>query len=353
MKKRILSSIVIFTMLTMMIGCSKETSHNNNETIEVSNNETIVEDISTTPYEIKELNGKDYGDFVIIKESTNDAQKCLNARDFIMGYNADVTFVKDTPIYSYGMNEIGYLKKNIKVTVLDYNLDWVRIKFDEKNFFLLKMDDFNSSISNEDKKITDEDIAKVQVVLDMMEKNEKSTQEEVNDNSSSQIVDTESKEPNNGNSSNKDSSTSKENTNNQGSNQSSNQENNSSTNNKQNVPEIPVEQLSKPSITAEQAKANAESLLRQYGLVTFVEDTQKAWDNGEYETSGWTYEEVMALAKNYKAAGYFVGYVTSDGNANDILNAYVGFGYIAYYLEYVGPGPDNGANAYKFKCYYY
>ena len=106
-------------------------------------------------------------------------------------------------------------------------------------------------------------------------------------------------------------------------------------------------------MNAKKAKANAEKLLRQYGLVTFVEDTQKAWDNGEYEASGWTYEEVMALAKNYKAAGYFVGYVTSDGNANDILNAYVGFGYIAYYLEYVGPGPDNGANAYKFKCYYY
>ena len=64
-----------------------------------------------------------------------------------------------------------------------------------------------------------------------------------------------------------------------------------------------------------------------------------------------TYDEIFADAPTF-GAGYFIGYVTADGNANDILNTYVGFGYTAYYLEYVGPGPDNGANAYKFKCYF-
>lgn len=128
-----------------------------------------------------------------------------------------------------------------------------------------------------------------------------------------------------------------------------------SINGKKKTCRVTVKANSQPS--AKQVQNMMEGSLRAKGYTTFVENCQKAWDEGKY--AGCTYEYVMAGAPTFGASNtiFYVdedvyscikGLITFyDGYFNDGNNAKDGK---VFYFKYLGKSPNTGR--YMYKCYF-
>lgn len=398
--KRVFAIIIASLLMTTMTACGGNNSNREDiedivtekESVTTTNTEDLAEVIEPKDT-VDEITYKEEEDLFLIEDVDHSNQKKVDM-DSLKPDSKSYVLNKSVDIYYTDAIFAGYTKENISVNTITSNEEWTYVAF-AKSSWLVKTDELKEATTEVEKTTENsksENIVPTEkssyTVTDMnktmyakqsvnLRSGPDTSYDKVGNLSTNQEVKitgqantgwyrisfdggiafvsnkylSENKVEVNTSTSN----TSTSNNNNDGNASNSNNNNGNSNNgsNEQVAPapeQIVPEPTPQPStsVSAETAIANADAAMRNAGFITFTEGVQQAWDAGLYEEWGWSYEEAMAEAPTF-GAGYFIGYVTANGNAEDIVNTYIAYGHTSYYLEYQGVANDG---TFKFKCYY-
>lgn len=391
--KRVFAIIMASLLMTTMTACGGNNSNREaiedvvttaKESVTTTNTEDLAEVIKPKDT-VKEITYTEEEDLFLIENVDHSNKKKVDM-DSLKPDSKSYVLNKSVDIYYTDAILAGYTKENISVNTITSNEEWTYVAF-AKNSWLVKTDELKEATTEVEKTTENsksENIVPTEkssyTVTDMnktmyakqsvnLRSGPDTSYDKVGNLSTNQkVIITGQADTgwyrisfdggiafvsNKYLSENKiEVNTSTSNTSNNNNGNTSNDNNNNGSNEQvtptpeQTVPE-PTPQPS-TSVSAETAIANADAAMRAEGFITIQESIQKAWDAGVYDEWGWSYEEVMADGPTF-GAGYFVGYVTTDGNATPIVSTYKAYGHGSYYLEYQGVASDG---TFKFKCYY-
>lgn len=386
--KRVFAIIIASLLMTTMTACGGNNSNREaieavittaKESVTITNTEDLAEVIQPEDT-VKEITYTEEEDLFLIENVDHSNQNKVDM-DSLKPNSKSYVLNKSVDIYYTDAILAGYTKENISVNTITSNEEWTYVAF-AKSSWLVKTDELKEATTEVEKTTENsksENIVPTEkspyTVTDMnktmyakqsvnLRSGPDTSYDKVGNLSTNQEVTITGQADtgwyrisydggiafasNNYLSDNKvevNTSTSSTSNNNNGN--TSNENNNNGGSESVNSTPEPTPQPN-PSVSAETAIANADAAMRNAGLITFTEELTNLWNAGEFSDSGLTYEELMADAPTF-GAGYFIGYVTADGNAKGLVSVYQAYEHTSYYLEYQGVANDG---TFKFKCYY-
>lgn len=390
--KRVFAIIIASLLMTTMTACSGNNSNREaiedvvtatKENVTTANTEDLAEVIKPKDT-VKEITYTEEEDLFLIENVDHSNQNKVDM-DSLKPNSKSYVLNKSVDIYYTDAILAGYTKENISVNTITSNEEWTYVAF-AKSSWLVKTDELKEAtteVENTTENSKSENIVPTEkshyTVTDMnktmyakqsvnLRSGPDTSYDKVGSLSTNQKVTITGQADTgwyrisfDGNiafvsnkylSNNKvevNTSTSNSTSNNNNGNTSNDNNNNGGSESVNSTPETTVQDPTpqpNPSVSAETAIANADAAMREAGFITMSEKLENYHNSGEITDED--YNQLLAYAPTF-GAGYFIGYVTADGNAKGLVSVYQAYGYSGYYLEYQGIANDG---TFKFKCYY-